>query len=72
MFVIEFLYVHRVEEAVEIGSKMLGEILVTKQTGEKGLKCQKLMVTERKKSQKEFYICIMMERSFDVSSSFLL
>ncbi|CAH1401557.1 unnamed protein product [Nezara viridula] len=57
--------VNSVDEAVQIGSKMLGEVLVTKQTGEKGLLCKKLMVAERKKSKKEFYICIMMERSFD-------
>ncbi|XP_014284459.1 succinate--CoA ligase [ADP-forming] subunit beta, mitochondrial isoform X3 [Halyomorpha halys] len=57
--------VNSVDEAVEAGNKMLGEVLVTKQTGEKGLKCEKLMIAEKKKSKKEFYICIMMERSFD-------
>lgn len=58
----------RPEEAEEISGKMLGELLVTKQTGEKGRICNMVMVTERKFPRKEFYFAIMMERSFNVSS----
>lgn len=46
---------------------MLGQVLVTKQTGAKGIKCDKVMVTENMKAEKEYYLCIMMERSFAVS-----
>lgn len=43
---------------------MLGQYLVTKQTGEKGRICNKVMVTERKFPRKEFYFAVMMERAF--------
>lgn len=43
---------------------MLNQYLVTKQTGEKGRICNKVMVTERKFPRKEFYFAIMMERAF--------
>lgn len=45
---------------------MLGEFLVTKQTGEKGRICNAVMVAERKFPRKEFYFAVMMERSFNV------
>lgn len=43
---------------------MIGQYLVTKQTGEKGRICNKIMVTERKFPRKEFYFAVMMERAF--------
>lgn len=43
---------------------MIGQYLVTKQTGEKGRICNKVMVTERKFPRKEFYFAVMMERAF--------
>lgn len=46
---------------------MLGQFLVTKQTGEKGRICNAVMVTERKFPRREFYFAVMMERSFNVS-----
>ncbi|PSN34033.1 Succinate--CoA ligase [ADP-forming] subunit beta [Blattella germanica] len=52
------------EEAGDIASKMIGELLVTKQTGEAGRICNNVMVTERKYPRKEYYIAIMMERAF--------
>lgn len=57
--------VYSPEEAEEIAGKMLGQQLVTKQTGEKGRICNMVMVTERKFPRKEFYFAIMMERSFN-------
>jgi succinyl-CoA synthetase beta subunit len=45
---------------------MLGQYLVTKQTGEKGRICNLVMVAERKFPRKEFYFAIMMERAFAV------
>lgn len=57
----------RAEEAGDVASKMIGDLLVTKQTGEKGIPCNKVMVCERKFPRREFYMAIMMERSFGVS-----
>lgn len=43
---------------------MIGDYLVTKQTGPDGRICNKVMITERKYPRKEYYFCVMMERSF--------
>ncbi|KRT78584.1 hypothetical protein AMK59_8116 [Oryctes borbonicus] len=56
--------VYSPEEAGEIAEKMLGQYLVTKQTGEKGRICNAVMVAERKYPRKEYYFAIMMERAF--------
>jgi hypothetical protein len=56
------------DEAEEIAGKMIGEYLVTKQTGEKGRICNSVMVTERKFTRKEYYMAIMLERAFQVKS----
>lgn len=58
------------EEAEEIAGKMLGDYLITKQTGEKGRICNAVMVAERKFPRKEFYFAVMMERAFAVCYSF--
>ncbi|KAI5713899.1 hypothetical protein M8J76_007418 [Diaphorina citri] len=52
------------EEAEEVAGKMIGDYLITKQTGEKGRICNAVMVTERKYPRKEYYFAFMMERSF--------
>ncbi|KAK9720483.1 ATP-grasp domain [Popillia japonica] len=57
--------VYSPEEAAEIAGKMLGQYLVTKQTGEKGRICNAVMVAERKYPRKEYYFAIMMERAFN-------
>ncbi|CAG9826037.1 unnamed protein product [Diabrotica balteata] len=57
--------VYSPEEAEEISGKMLGQYLVTKQTGEKGRICNAVMVAERKFPRKEFYFAVMMERAFN-------
>ncbi|XP_065334352.1 succinate--CoA ligase [ADP-forming] subunit beta, mitochondrial [Cloeon dipterum] len=56
--------VYSPEEAEEIAEKMIGQHLVTKQTGEKGRICNSVMVAERKFPRKEYYFAIMMERAF--------
>lgn len=43
---------------------MLGQLLVTKQTGEAGRLCESVMVTTRLFSRKELYVSVMMERDF--------
>lgn len=64
--------VFRPEEAADTVGKMLGDFLITKQTGEKGRICNAVMVTERKFPRKEYYFAIMMERAFAVSSGYKL
>lgn len=52
------------EEVEEQSEIMLGNYLITKQTGKEGKICNKVMVTERKYPRKEFYFAIMLERAF--------
>ncbi|XP_057657239.1 succinate--CoA ligase [ADP-forming] subunit beta, mitochondrial-like [Diorhabda carinulata] len=53
------------DEAENIAGKMLGQYLVTKQTGAKGRICNSVMVAERKYPRREFYLAVMMERAFN-------
>jgi succinyl-CoA synthetase beta subunit len=53
------------EEVKEIASKMIGQKLVTKQTGPEGKICNSVMVAERKFARREFYFAIAMEREFN-------
>ncbi|CAH2263048.1 jg10838 [Pararge aegeria aegeria] len=57
------------ETAGDIVGKMLKQYLVTKQTGAAGRICNMVMVTERKFPRREFYVAIMMERSFNVCNN---
>ena len=59
------------EEAGDIASKMIGDLLITKQTGEKGRICNSVMITERKYQRREYYFTIMLERAYGVSFSFV-
>lgn len=59
---------NRPVEAGELSQQMLGQLLITKQTGEAGRICNKVMITERKFPRREFYFAIMMERAFAVST----
>jgi succinyl-CoA synthetase beta subunit len=44
-------------------SKMLGQQLITKQTGAAGLPCSKIMLAERMYMRREMYISIMLDRA---------
>lgn len=55
------------EEAEDVASKMIGDLLITKQTGEKGRICNTVMIAERKYQRREYYFSIMLERAFAVS-----
>jgi len=57
--------VYSPEEVEEAAKGMIGDFLITKQTGEEGRICNSVMVTERKYTRKEFYIAFMNERSFN-------
>lgn len=51
------------EEAKELASKMVGNILVTHQTGPEGKKVEKLYITEASDIKKEYYLGIVLDRS---------
>merc|ERR1711978_576747 len=53
------------EEVEESAKGMIGDFLITKQTGAEGRICNSVMVTERKYTRKEFYIAFMNERSMN-------
>ncbi|XP_039250539.1 succinate--CoA ligase [ADP-forming] subunit beta, mitochondrial-like [Styela clava] len=50
------------EEVRDLAKQMLGNKLITKQTGEDGLVCNKVLVVERRYPRREFYFAITMER----------
>ncbi|KAH9493061.1 beta' subunit, partial [Bulinus truncatus] len=56
--------VYSAKEAKDIGSKMIGHKLFTKQTGSEGRICNKVMVVERLYIRREFYFAITLERTF--------
>jgi succinyl-CoA synthetase beta subunit len=50
------------EEAGEIAGKMIGQVLVTHQTGEDGKLVSKVMVADGVEIEKEYYLAILMDR----------
>lgn len=59
--------VYSAEEVEKIAKQMIGTRLITKQTGEKGVPCNQVMISERLYPRKEYYFAIMMERAYGVS-----
>lgn len=51
------------EEAREYSGKMLGNVLVTHQTGPEGKKVEKVYVTEASEIEKEYYLGIVLDRA---------
>lgn len=51
------------ERAADIAEKMIGEYLVTKQTGERGRLCSKALISERLFLRREMYFAIAYDRS---------
>jgi succinyl-CoA synthetase beta subunit len=52
-----------VDEAVVFAEKMLGEVLVTKQTGPDGRRVQTLLLAAGAKIKKEFYLAVLLDRA---------
>ncbi len=52
-----------VDEAVSLAEKMLGNVLVTKQTGGDGRRVQTLLISEAAKVKKEFYLAVLLDRA---------
>lgn len=50
------------KEVQDIASKMCGYTLVTKQTGEDGIKCNCVYIVEKIEIEKEFYMSITLDR----------
>lgn len=51
-------------EATKLAGQMIGHKLITKQTGEKGIICNEVMIVERLYPRRELYFAIMMERQY--------
>eukprot|EP00158_Paraphelidium_tribonemae_P001968 Partr_v1_DN25002_c0_g1_i2_m50992 putative beta' subunit len=56
------------EEIRDLAGKMIGNRLITKQTGSAGKPCDTVYVVEKRKLEKEFYFAILMDRATKVSS----
>ena len=52
-----------VEEVKEAAEAMLGQVLVTKQTGEEGKEVQRLYVTDGVDIEKEYYCSVLLDRA---------
>ena len=50
------------DEAAGIAEKMIGQILVTHQTGEEGKLVSKVMIADAVNIEKEFYLAVLMDR----------
>jgi succinyl-CoA synthetase beta subunit len=50
-------------DAVGFAENMLGQILVTKQTGAEGRKVQTLLISEGVKIKREFYLAVLLDRA---------
>ncbi|KYM96128.1 Succinyl-CoA ligase [ADP-forming] subunit beta, mitochondrial [Cyphomyrmex costatus] len=53
------------EQVKELADSMIGKVLVTKQTGAAGKICNSVMITTRMFPRKEYYMAVMLERTFD-------
>lgn len=58
-------FVYSPEEVESLAGRMLGDYLMTKQTGDKGMICNTVMVAERKFPRREFYAAYLMDRVYD-------
>jgi succinyl-CoA synthetase beta subunit len=52
-----------VNEAVGFAEKMLGQVLVTKQTGPDGRRVQTLLIASGAKIKREFYLAVLLDRA---------
>lgn len=55
--------VYSPEEAGQIAEKMIGNTLITKQTGAAGKPCNVVYIVERKFARREYYFAILMNRA---------
>ncbi len=55
--------VHKVDKAIEVAKRMLGNTLITAQTGPAGRVVRKVLVEAAPKVLKEFYVAVLLDRS---------
>ncbi|KAL0483426.1 succinyl-CoA synthetase beta subunit [Acrasis kona] len=58
--------VHKAYKATDVrnlAEKMLGQVLITKQTGTKGKPCNKVFIQERVYARREYYFAILLDRA---------
>ena len=67
-FSIRYIVFHSPKEAQNIAGQMINQRIFTKQTGEQGRLCAKVMVCERMYSRREYYFAITMDRKTAVRS----
>merc|ERR1712012_1011106 len=60
---VQLLY--NADEIEEAAKGMIGDYLITKQTGAEGRICNSVMVTERKYTRKEYYLAFTNDRKFN-------
>jgi len=53
------------DEVESMAGNMLGASLITKQTGEEGKPCNRVLLTERVYMRRELYLSILMDRASD-------
>ena len=54
-------------EAKSVSGQMIGSKIFTKQTGQTGRLCSKVVVSERLYTRREYYFAILMDRKYGVS-----
>ena len=59
-------------QALQIATQMINKKIFTKQTGERGRLCSKVVVAERLYSRREYYLAILMDRDSAVSLAWSL
>ena len=57
------VHIVKVEDAPEVAAKMLGQVLVTKQTGEKGKPVNTLYLAKKMQLEREMYFAILLDRA---------
>ena len=58
------------DELRDVAAKMIGNKLITKQTGDKGVPCNAVLVVEMLYPRREYYVAFTLEREFGVIPSF--
>lgn len=64
---IPIMFCFSANQAKDIAAKMINSKIITKQTGEAGTVCLKVMVSERLYLRREYYFAIALDRSASVS-----
>ncbi len=64
-----FILTSSANQAKAMADKMIGHMLVTKQTGSHGRRVDQVMICERLYSRREYFFAITLDRKYAVSTS---